>query len=98
MQFRVLNPELGSHHYYHTRVCIYVCVCIYMEMCMYKHAWGYRAVPSITFAHSLWVCGFGGLTTRILQKLRPQTPGRIQKVDPLKGFPIKYPLVARAPN
>ena len=28
----------------------------------------------------------------------PQTPGRIQKVDPLKGVPIKYPVVVRAPN
>ena len=27
-----------------------------------------------------------------------QTPGRIQKVDPLLGVPIKYPLVARVPN
>ena len=27
-----------------------------------------------------------------------QTPGRIQKVDPLRGVAIKYPSVARVPN
>ena len=27
-----------------------------------------------------------------------QTPRRMQKVDPLKGVPMKYPLVVRVPN
>ena len=31
--------------------------------------------------------GFAGL----LRMALPQTPGRIQKVDPLIGVPIKYP-------
>ena len=51
-------------------------------------------------AKTVWphVCGRLPEMQKTLWPIPSQTPGGIQKVDPLMGVPIKYPLVARVPK
>ena len=90
--------------YIHTYIYIYTHTCTYKHMYMYANVYTndqhkqylyiyYKHVHAVLLPTAIaHLCIYVYILIHVyIARQYPQTPGRIQKVDPVMGVPIKYP-------